>query len=78
MNPCMLRDIRLSWKTKGLLFILAVSYHGRFTVNDVAKKVTNNRLVIRKHLNQLIRYGYVKKAGGGRYEVPVEYLIFEK
>lgn len=77
MNVGLMRDERLSWKDKALMFILAVTFHGWFSFQDVMKKVTNPKLVVRGHLGKLLKYGYVKKAGN-KYTVPVEYLITGK
>lgn len=78
MNQSMLHDVRLRLKVKGLLFILAVCFHGRFTLEDVAKKVSNRKLTVKMCMRKLIKYGYVIKTGNNKLEVPVQYLIFEK
>ena len=78
MNKSMLHDVRLGLKAKGLLFILAVCFHGRFSLKDVTKKVSNGKLTVKVCMRKLIKYGYVIKTGNNKFEVPVQYLIFEK
>jgi hypothetical protein len=57
------------------MLLLGVRFHESFRMEDVRRCLMNNRFVIRHCMNKLLKYGYVKKAGMGKLEIPEEYRI---